>query len=270
MLEYGSTVFDNCTAHESHKLEQIQRRAAIICTGAYRRTSYQSLLSELSWETLESRRHKAKLILLFKINNNLTPSYLKDLIPPLVQETTTYNLRNRSQFRLPQTRTSYRQQSFIPATLRMWNSLDPALKQCKTLTSFKSKLKFQPNPMSLLYSLPLSPLTRFLTRIRLNFSDLHIDLFTHGLIDDPQCTQCNTHQPETSMHYFLECPTYTAHRGAMRRDLRELLTPEENKDNTRLLNLLILGSETNSLAYNIRIFKIVLDYIAKTKRFLKY
>jgi ribonuclease P/MRP protein subunit RPP40 len=39
VLEYGSVVFDNCTIFYAHSLEQVQRRAARFCTGAFKRAS---------------------------------------------------------------------------------------------------------------------------------------------------------------------------------------------------------------------------------------
>jgi hypothetical protein len=129
VLEYGGVVFDNCTALEAHSLEQVQRRAARFCTGAFKRTPYKPLLDELGWESLEDRRRKAKLVLMFKIINNLTPTYLKEQIPPQVHETTRHNLRNRSHIRISLSRTKYCHSSYIPATLKLWNALDPEIKK---------------------------------------------------------------------------------------------------------------------------------------------
>ena len=52
------------------------------------------LFVEMGGESLQSRRSKHKLVLFYKILHGLAPDYLYDLLPPLVQETTTYNLRN--------------------------------------------------------------------------------------------------------------------------------------------------------------------------------
>jgi hypothetical protein len=82
ILEYGNVTFDNCTAFEANSLEQVQRLAAVICTGSFKRSSYNLLLKDLGWDTIQNRRQNAKLILMFKIINNLTPNYLKELIPP--------------------------------------------------------------------------------------------------------------------------------------------------------------------------------------------
>jgi hypothetical protein len=267
VLEYGSVVFDNCTAHESHSLEQVQRRAAVLCTGAFKRSSYKCLLEELGWESLEDRRKKAKLVLMFKILNNLTPNYLKVLIPPQVQDGTEYNLRNRSHIRLPAARTNYMKNSYIPSTLKQWNATDPQLRNIRTLPSIKAKLKFCPNPLSKVYSLSYGYSFKFLTQIRLGLSKLKHHLFAHGIIPEPFCQNCQNQTLETPIHYFLQCPAYAALRGEMSRGLRDLLAPESILNNPALLHIIIFGDKDASLETNIAIFKIVCHYITVSKRF---
>ena len=265
VLEYGSVVFDNCTIHESHLIEQVQRRAAVLCTGAFKRTSYVNLLNELGWESLDERRKKAKLTLMFKITKNLTPPYLKELIPPQIQDTTQHRLRNRTHIRIPRSRTSFKQKSFIPATLNLWNNLDPEIKRSRTLATFKSKQKFRLNPMTKLYSTNFGPSTKLLTQIRLGLSKLNLHLFTHSIIPDPFCPHCPASR-ESPMHYFLQCPAYAAQRDAMSRDLRGLLAPE-SFTHTKLLYIIIHGNQTDNLQTNISIFQTVHNYITSTKRF---
>ena len=74
ILEYGSVIYDNCTGIEAQSLELVQRRAALLTTGAFKRTPSTLLLKEIGWESLADRRKKAKLTLLFKILNGLTPT----------------------------------------------------------------------------------------------------------------------------------------------------------------------------------------------------
>ena len=54
-------VYDNCPAFISHLLEQSQRTAALVCTGAYKDTSMRQLLREVGWPTLSKRREYYKL-----------------------------------------------------------------------------------------------------------------------------------------------------------------------------------------------------------------
>lgn len=51
----------NCTLYESSELEKIQNEAARIVSGATKLVSIDSLLLELGWEPLSSRRKKHKL-----------------------------------------------------------------------------------------------------------------------------------------------------------------------------------------------------------------
>ncbi len=56
LLEYGGVLFDNCTLYLKLRLESFHHQAAIVCTCAFRNTSYNKLLDELGWQTLEDRR----------------------------------------------------------------------------------------------------------------------------------------------------------------------------------------------------------------------
>ena len=60
------------------------------------------------------------LTLLHKIINNKAPVYLQDLLPDTVGATSSYDLRNSANFKLPFTRLC----SFFPSTLKLWNELD--------------------------------------------------------------------------------------------------------------------------------------------------
>ena len=71
-LDNCASIWDPYLAADKRKLETIQRRAARFVTRDYHRTtSVAGLLSRLEWRTLEERRRRARLTLLFKIKNNL-------------------------------------------------------------------------------------------------------------------------------------------------------------------------------------------------------
>ena len=50
------------------------------------------MLSELQWESLESRHKKYRLVLMYKMNTDLAPDYLSNLLPTASQYR--YALRN--------------------------------------------------------------------------------------------------------------------------------------------------------------------------------
>ena len=53
-------------------------------TGAARLVSLNLLYTETGWETLASRRDKHKLIMFYKMQSSLCPSYLSSLVLPTV------------------------------------------------------------------------------------------------------------------------------------------------------------------------------------------
>ena len=62
-----------------------------------------------------------------KMNNNITPSYLSDLVPGTVSSATWYNLRNSNNIMTIQGRTNSYLSSFLPSTVRDWNNLPPEI-----------------------------------------------------------------------------------------------------------------------------------------------
>ena len=73
VLEYADVVWDGCTESECDLLEHVQYEAAKIVTGAIKGTSKHRLVLELGWEEMRSRRAVHKVILYYKIVNNLCP-----------------------------------------------------------------------------------------------------------------------------------------------------------------------------------------------------
>ena len=75
-------------------------------------TGHQRLLEELAWESLKTRRSVHKLVLFFKIVNDLTPSYLSDLLTLTTQQRSGLLLRSARNFSLFHCRTERFKKSF--------------------------------------------------------------------------------------------------------------------------------------------------------------
>ena len=82
-----------------------------------------------------------KLILLYKIINFNTPSYLRDILPVRVNERSRYSLRSNDNFTPISIRTKRFKQSFFPSTVADWNRLDTELRNATPLSSFKNRLR---------------------------------------------------------------------------------------------------------------------------------
>ena len=72
--------------------------------------------------------------------NNLTPLYLSTLILSTITETSRYNLRNANDIRTINTRTTQYYNSFLPSTIREWNTLPKEQRTSATLLSFKAQI----------------------------------------------------------------------------------------------------------------------------------
>ena len=94
LIEYSDSVWDNCSTESKNQLESIHIEAARVITGATKLCSIEKRFTYLGWESLNKRRNKHKRVIFYKILHGIAPTYLSDIVPPLIQDTTTYNLRN--------------------------------------------------------------------------------------------------------------------------------------------------------------------------------
>ena len=65
------------------KVEKIQYQAATAITGTWQGSNRAKLYEELGWESLSDRRWCRRVLQIFKIKNQMTPSSLSDKLPPI-------------------------------------------------------------------------------------------------------------------------------------------------------------------------------------------
>ena len=116
ILDYASVVWDNYTQYEKDRLEKMQIEAARIVIGVTRSISLNTLYTEIGWLTLDDRRTYQIIALTFKIQNNMVPDYLSDLLLRSA-ENPQYNLRQQNNV-LTLLRTSLFERSFIPSVIQ--------------------------------------------------------------------------------------------------------------------------------------------------------
>ena len=138
-LEYCASVWSPYTKTQIKKLEMVQRRAARYVTNRYHNTSsVTSMLDHLEWDTLETRRTRNQLTMLYKISNDLVdiPADMFLTLAPSVTRST--HPRN---YLMPSTTTSYHRNSFFPKTIAVWNRLPAETAMSPDLVSFKRGLE---------------------------------------------------------------------------------------------------------------------------------
>ena len=95
-------------------LDAVHIEAARIVSGGTKLCSVDKLFQELGWEPLQIRRNKHKLVTFYKILHGLTPTYLLDIIPPHINETIIYPLRNADHFQNFRSNSNLFHESFFP------------------------------------------------------------------------------------------------------------------------------------------------------------
>jgi len=134
---------DNCNVllyglpkKDLNRVQKIQNTAARLIEGARSRDSISPILSKLHWLPVEKRVIFKILIMCFKAQNNLSPSYIADLIH---QHTPARTLRSSSQNLLSvysvNTHT-YGNRSFIASAPTLWNSLPITIRKISSLDTF--------------------------------------------------------------------------------------------------------------------------------------
>ncbi|PJE77993.1 hypothetical protein CI610_03077 [invertebrate metagenome] len=258
VLEYACEVWDGCTSSDSEKLEKVQREAARIITGLPLFARNESLYSETGLELLSVRRKRRKLQLVYKMDRHQTPNYITNLLPSTVGENR-QGLRNNEKYRIPNFRLSITNQSFLPSSLTMWNSIHSDIRSMP-FSAFKSALA--PNlPCSVppYYLIGDRKLNIIHTKLRHECSSLNHDLYRSNLVQNSNCVNCG-YYCENAYHFFFECQSYTNARVVLLNHLSDL-------DINISLRLLLFGNENMSLDLNCVVFNKVQNFIKSSGRF---
>ena len=248
-------MWDYSSTEAKKQLEAIHIEAARTITGATKLCSINRLLDELGWESLQNRRNKHKLIIFYNIMNGLTPNYLSDLLPPLVHETTTYNLRNANHIQTIHANTKLYFNSFVPSTIRAWNSLSDDIKSALSVASFKYRLNRDLKKPPIYYDIGTRIGQILHARLRMECSALDSHLYRKNIVPSPSCLCGGFESPH---HFLFVCSIYNAARN------RYL---PNNLMNYSTHNLLF-GKENEPVRDNETLFLQVQDFIINSGRFV--
>ncbi|XP_062593499.1 uncharacterized protein LOC134254977 [Saccostrea cucullata] len=137
-LEYAAPVWDPYTQKDTHNLEMVQRRAARYVSNRHgNRSSVDSMIQHLQWQTLEERRRISRLVLFYKIvHDEVVVTKHDRLIPPLRRSRHTH----QEACQLPSCKRDHRKFSYFTRSIKEWNHLPPEIVMAKTLETFKSQV----------------------------------------------------------------------------------------------------------------------------------
>ena len=204
-------------------IEKIQYMGALAVTGAWQGTNRAKLYEELGWENLSDRRNIRRVIQLYKIANNMTPTYLIDKLPPR-RRVSLYSRNETLFFRELRCHSQRYSNSFFPDAVSSWNKLIDHFTTMPSLGSFKSHIISLVRPMAKsIYSIHDPIGLRYLFRLRLNLSPLRSHKYHHNFMDtNSEFCLCNNGTEDTE-HFLLYCPYYAIEREYMLRHANNVL-----------------------------------------------
>ena len=257
-LEYASIIWDDCPDLAKDRLENIQLIFARIVTGAKRGTSHHLLYNELSWPTLASRRHIAKLKFMHKIIHKNVPDYLTDVLRSSTSYNI-YNLRNKGNLNQYATRTEKFKRSLMPDCISKWNRLSPVVRNIVSYKEFTKAISVNSTPCSLYYGISRKA-SIIHAQFRLHCSNLKFHLFSLHVTDNPNC--CCSNQIEDCEHFFFKCFLHNIARNQFIEQINLLCT-----NVVVSTDLLLYGSNMLTIEQNKNLFALVEKYIIETGRF---
>ena len=123
---------------EKHQIcgERAATGSRFVKSNYRRRSSVTTMLESLNWVSLASRRAEAKLVMLYRIANNLV-----DVSTSALTAAPTRTRGNTHRYLQPFTRIEAYKHSFFPSTIKSWNKCTQQLVSKQSLNSFRRLLQ---------------------------------------------------------------------------------------------------------------------------------
>ena len=139
LIEYSSSVWEPHTKILINKLDAIQRRAARFCMNKSRSPgSVTNMIKDLEWESLTERRHTRRLVILHKAIHGHLSIPIGNLTQPAIR--TSRHTNSQAFQTLSASKDCYKF-SFLPKTIRDWNSLPDSIVTLTDSEQFKNATK---------------------------------------------------------------------------------------------------------------------------------
>ena len=139
ILEYSSSAWDPYTAKDKAKIENVQRSAARYVTNNFDRTpgTVTNILTQLNWNSLESRRQTGRLVLFYKIVHGFVDIPCAQYLTPYTRQSRNYH---HLAYQIPVATVDYLKFSYFPRTVCLWNTLPSHVVSADSVLCFKSGL----------------------------------------------------------------------------------------------------------------------------------
>ena len=141
-FNYCDCLFPSLTKSLVDKIQKVQNACVrfIYNLRKYDRDHISPFLKKLGWMNMFNRRLLHSYTLMFKIDKNLAPQYLADLVPRS-RNIHNHNTRSANNFRSCKCNLATKQNSFFPKIPSLYNKLPLNIKNVSTVHNFKKQCK---------------------------------------------------------------------------------------------------------------------------------
>jgi hypothetical protein len=142
-IDYGLSIWGNTTFENINRIQRLQNRVARIMSHEF---NYNipgcTIVKDLKWQDIVTRRNYLTCILMYKCINGSAPNYLSDNIThaDTVHDHITRH-SDRGNLYLPLPHTEYFKKSFQYVGPKLWNDIPPNIQNADNLYLFKRQLK---------------------------------------------------------------------------------------------------------------------------------
>ena len=146
--------------------------------------------------------------------------------------------------------------------------MDPDIRNVDTYSLFRINLLAFIRPLENIICSIYNPLgLKLLHRLRLDFSHLREDKFSHLFTDtvNPLCS-CSV-EIESTEHYFLRCHDYFIFRKTFINELNSINSKSKALEPAQFVRTILYGNKSFDNDCNFKILRATINFIKKTQRF---
>jgi len=242
------------------KIERVQYDAALAITGTWKGSSRSGLYEELGWESLSDRRICRRVLLLHKIENNNTPSYLKEKLPP--------HHGSRNSFRKIHARSDRYMNSFFPNSISSWNIFISNFANMPSFSKLKSHVTslLRPKARSI-FGIHDPAGVHYIFQLRIGVSPLRSHKKRLNFADTPSEICSCGHGIENTNHFLFECPFYTTQRASLATSVIQILLNNNLNHLGNQSKIYLYGHFSMNNTDNKAVLLSTIKYLKDTERF---
>ncbi|KAL1452280.1 hypothetical protein WDU94_006566 [Cyamophila willieti] len=140
IIEYAHIVYLNITQELKSKVQRLQNSCVRYVFGLRKYDHVTMCRVSLGWMTTQQRRDIHTLLLLWRVLNTRTPSYLSSMFIPLSRSLHDTRAGNEALLMIPMHRTNFFADSFAVQAVKLWNLLPSYIRTSTHYPSFRRLL----------------------------------------------------------------------------------------------------------------------------------